>query len=238
MNFIPIKTRVFQPPKEDLFEILDQYLPKIEEKDIIFIASKVVAISEERCVKADEKIKNALIKKEAEKMMEGIDPGFFLTIKQNTMIANAGIDESNGGEYLILWPKDSFSSARKIRNYLKEKHQVKNLAVIITDSHTTPMRRGVIGISIGFDGINPLLDHRGKKDLFNREINVSQSNVVDALTATAVLKMGESNESTPIVILKNAEVEFSEKDYKQDFRIPFEEDLFYPLLKYFDLDEV
>ena len=46
MQFIPIKTRPLNPPKDDLFEVIDKYLTDIKDGDIVFITSKVVAIHE------------------------------------------------------------------------------------------------------------------------------------------------------------------------------------------------
>ena len=53
MQFIPIKTRPLNPPKDDLFAVIDKYLTDIKDGDIVFITSKVVAIHEWNCVKND-----------------------------------------------------------------------------------------------------------------------------------------------------------------------------------------
>jgi F420-0:gamma-glutamyl ligase len=44
MQFIPIKTRPLLPPKDDLFDVLDTYVTGIQDGDIIFITSKILAI--------------------------------------------------------------------------------------------------------------------------------------------------------------------------------------------------
>lgn len=51
MKFIPVKTRRVLPPKDDIYPILDDFLPKLREGDIIFITSKILAIHQGRCVK-------------------------------------------------------------------------------------------------------------------------------------------------------------------------------------------
>ena len=48
-NFTPIKTRLVHPPKDDIYDILDS-LPALEEKDIVFITSKILGIHQGRCV--------------------------------------------------------------------------------------------------------------------------------------------------------------------------------------------
>jgi len=157
-----------------------------------------------------------------------------LTVKDNTLIPSAGIDESNSNNYYVLWPKESHKEAKKICKYLQNKFNLEKLAVIITDSHTVPLRYGTIGISTGFYGLEPFKDYRGQKDIFGREMKMSRSNVVDALSVIGVLNMGEGNEQTPMVIIRNAnQVEFTKRDTYKELIIPVKEDIYCPLLKNF-----
>src|SRR5579872_4773660 len=74
MQFIPIKTRKFLPPKDNVFEELDKRMPKLKNGDVILIASKILAIHQGRCVKiiADDKTqKHQLVKKEADYHLPG-----------------------------------------------------------------------------------------------------------------------------------------------------------------------
>ncbi len=43
------------------------------------------------------------------------------------------------------------------------------------DSHIIPLRHGTLGISIGFYGMEPLYDYRGKPDIFGRLLVFSGS---------------------------------------------------------------
>jgi len=150
-----------------------------------------------------------------------------LTIKNNTFIPQAGIDESNAGDYYILWPSNPYKQAKEICEYLKKKFGIKKMGVVITDSHLTPFRWGTSGISIGFYGINPLSDYRGAKDIFGRKMQMTQVNIVDSISAMAVLHMGEGNNKTPIVIGQGFDfVEFVNKEKCKDFIISREEDIF------------
>jgi len=238
MEIIPIKTRAILPPKDDICCVIDEFVSNLREGDVFIIASKILAISQGRCVLADEfRNKNELIEKEADLILpkEGSFGGNIdLTIKGNTLIAFAGIDESNANGYYILWPDDPDKAAKEIRYYLKKKFSLKKLAVIITDSHCVPMRRGTTGISIGYCGLNPLKDYRETIDIFGREMKITQANIVDALAAMAVVMMGEGSEQQPLAIIRGANfVEFTDKDNVSDLEIPLKEDLFYPLLKNF-----
>ena len=238
MQFLPVKTRALLPPKDDIFSLLDDYLPKLKQGDVIFIASKILAIHQGRCVKNDGKVKKSnLIELEADYRLPTQkigDAEIILTIKDHTLIPSAGIGESNGKGYFILWPKNTNQLCKQICEYLKKKHKIKKLGVVATDSHTTPLRWGTTGISIGFFGLDPLFDYRGKKDVFGRKLKYTQSNIVDSLSAMAVLLMGEGSERVPIVILRGARfVKFTKKNTYKKFVIEPKKDLYYPLLKIF-----
>lgn len=206
-----METRAYQTPKvvvgDDLFTILDQNLPKLSEKSIVAVTSKIVSICEGRVVKNDGKIdKKALIRREAEYFIEDELTkryGITLTVKNDVLIASAGIDESNGNGYFILWPKDVMRSATDIWHHVRKRDQVKQLGVIITDSRTVPMRWGTLGVGIGWCGFEPLKDYIESEDLFGRKLKVTKSSVIDGLAASAVLVMGEGNEQTPLALISD-----------------------------------
>lgn len=240
MQILPIKTRKLPPPKDNIYPVLNQHLPRLKEGDVLVVASKILAIHQGRCV-AKLKVKSEklkLIQQEADYSLPMNKIGgseIILTIKNNTLIPSAGIDESNGNGYYILWPKNSTKLCKEICGYLKKKFKIKNLAVISADSHTTPLRWGTQGISTGFFGLNPLSDYRGKKDIFGRKLKYTQSNIVDALAVMAVLVMGEGAEQTPLVIIRGADfVKFTTKNIYKKFIIEPKKDLYYPLLKIFE----
>jgi coenzyme F420-0:L-glutamate ligase len=238
MKFIPIQTRAVLPPRDNIYPILDKFLPRLQERDVLFITSKILAIHQGRCVKiqpsAGDSQKELLVKREADWYAHShlrSWKNLYLTIKEHTLIANAGIDESNANGYYVLWPRRPAASAREIRAYLRQKYKLTNLAVVVTDSHIVPMRHGTLGISIGFHGMEPLYDYRGKPDIFGRLLKHTTKNIVDALTTMAVLIMGEGDERTPLVILRGARqfVAFTHKNtYRRSFVSP-KNDLYAPL---------
>ncbi|MDP2933795.1 MAG: coenzyme F420-0:L-glutamate ligase [bacterium] len=238
MRFLPIKTRVLLPPKDNLFLVLDKFLPRLREGDIVMITSKVLAIHQGRCVKITEKIKkDNLIRSEADAYLPRRhvpDEHVMLTIKDNTLIPTAGIDVSNGNGYFVLWPKNVNRLLKQIWQYLRKKHRIKHLAVVSTDSHTVPLRFGVLGVSTGFYGLEPVIDHRGKPDIFGRPLTITRVNAVDALAVMSVFLMGESDETTPILIIRGAKlVTFTDKPTYKKLIIPRRTDNYAPLLKIF-----
>ena len=238
MKIKAIKTRKFLPPKDNLWELLSA-IKKISENSVVVVTSKVVAIGEGRCIKSSKIKKDDLAMMEADKYIpREMVPGSWVlhTIKNNMLIASSGVDESNGAGYYILWPKNPKSSAKRIWQILRKKFKVKNLGVIITDSRLVPLRRGVVGIAIGYFGFKPLKDYRGTQDIFGREFKMETSNIPDSLASTAVLEMGEGSERKPIAIITDiSNLEFIDKEYKpkssdDSFEIPEKEDMFYPFL--------
>lgn len=226
-------------PGESLFSILDTYLPKLEEKDILIITSKVVSLCEGAVVKNDGAIcKKELIRESADAFLDLEDLGkhdIQLTLKHHIIIPSAGIDESNGNGYYILYPQNPQASAIAIWEYLKKRDGLKHLGVIISDSHSTPLRRGVIGIGISWCGLSPLHSYIGKPDCFDSPLKMTKVNVIDSLTAAAVYCMGEGNEQTPLAVVNGAiNVEFQEhpptEEETKEFLVPMEEDLYAPLL--------
>ena len=205
MNIQPYKTHKIKP-NENLFSILDKYLPKLEEKSIVAIASKIVGICEGRVVKMTkdhDKQKDKIVKEESQFYLprEYNQYGFYLTINQNLLVGNAGVDESNSNGYFSLWPQDPQKSINTIREYLIKKHKIKNLGVVLTDSKLTPLRWGVTGYSLKHSGFRALNSYIGKPDIFGKLMHAEQSNIPDSLAAGAVAVMGEGDEQQPIAVI-------------------------------------
>ncbi len=234
IEFIPIKTRIVCAPKDNIYDIIDGLC--VRDGDIIFITSKIISLHQGQTRKIGEVEKMDLIRQEADRYLpyvnEAGDFNVNLTVTQNVLIPAAGIDESNANGYYILWPKRIDNFCRMVRKRLMEKFGIERLGVVATDSHTTPLRWGVTGITIGLAGVEPLEDIRGEKDLFGREMKMTKVNLIDPLTSMAVLLMGEGDEGAPIVILRGYDgISFSDDASMKDFKIEPEMDLYRPLIE-------
>lgn len=234
MIVTPIKTRKVLPPKDDLWEVLDASLPKLKEKDVVVVTSKIVSIGAGRCILAgSEAEKKKLIASEADYLAtfkESRRPLF--SVKGHTVVGSAGIDDSNGNGYWILWPTHPMQSAKEIWAFLRRRDGVRKLGVIITDSFCSPMRLGAMGISIGFFGIHPTERHIGKPDIFGRKFKFSSANVVDGIAASAVVTMGETNEQQPLAIVRDLPaLRFAPYDTSRELLIRPKEDIYYPLFR-------
>jgi len=226
-------------PKDHLLTLIDQYIPTLNERSILAVTSKIISLCEGSVLEKDQvRCKETLIHESADAYLvhEMSNPyAIQLTIKNHILIPSAGIDESNGDGVYILYPKDIQGSAAAIWEHIRQRDGIKEFGVLITDSHTTPMRRGVIGIGLGWCGFKPLYNYIGKPDCFGQPLRVTMVNVLDSLSVSAVFCMGEGNEQTPFALIEDApKIEFqlsppTEAEVK-DLSIPMQEDLYAPLL--------
>jgi putative folate metabolism gamma-glutamate ligase len=237
MNITPIKTPKLTVGVADLYEVLDDALPDLYDSDIVAITSKVVSICEGAVVPLAGTDKEALIIQESDKYLPSklSKYGHHFTVTNHTLISVAGIDESNGDDYYILWPRDAQKTANDIRKYLAKKHGLTRLGVIITDSTCQPLRRGTTGIDLAHSGFLALKNYVGSPDLFGRPLAVTYANIACGIAAAAVLVMGEGAEQTPLCIVSDVPaIVFQERDPSlqelAEKTISLNEDLFEPFL--------
>ena len=203
----------------DLTELIEERLgDRLRDGDVIVISSKFVAVSEGRVVKLagvrpGRKAKKLaskymmdprlceLVLRESDALMGGI-PGFLLTSKDGLLTPNAGIDKSNVEHgMVVLYPRRPEVSAWRIREALKFSRGT-SVGVVICDSRLSPTRRGTTGVAVAASGIEAVVDMRGRADLFGNVLKVTAQGVADDLSSAAEVLMGESDESTPIVLVR------------------------------------
>jgi len=238
-------------PGDDLVKIFLRSLItrrlKLKDNDILIIATKILSTLENRVVNLSEvkPSKRAkflskkyelepgcteLVIRESQKIYGGV-PRALLTLKNNVLIANAGIDHSNIPKgSLIRWPANPQKSADQIRKRIF-KITGKKIGVAIVDSRTTPLRMGTIGIALGAAGFLPVRDYRKKEDLFGNAMLITRQAVADDLVSAAHLIMGETNERIPMVLVRGAPVDFSDNNKPKSIVIPPDQCMFMKNLK-------
>ena len=212
MQILPFKVKILQPPQADLYIVLAEIVADIKPGDILVITSKVISIHQGQCIKIDnqkyEEQKNKLIQTEADVIVSHeVTKNLkqtHLTKKNNIWIGSAGIDESNGNGYFILWPKNSQNEAKLIYQWFSQRLGYSNFGIIITDTYKRPFRNGAIGFALAHYGFKAIKSYSGKQDLFGRIFKNERINQADALAAGAGLVMGEGNEQTPLAIIRDA----------------------------------
>lgn len=220
----PIKTDRILHGQTSIYEVLDKFLPEISNSSIVVITSKLVAICGDRVVPFDDIDLDSLTKREADYFLPDSFEHRF-TIKNNTLIVRAGIDKNFKRKYYILWPNDPQASANAAREYLVKNSGLNNLGVIITDSISTPLRRGVTGIAIAYSGFKALNDYT----------KTSRANIAGGLAAAAVVAMGEGRETTPVAVIEDVPfVSFQDRNPTKaelgDYYLSIEEDIYEPFL--------
>lgn len=233
LSISAVQTRIFRRG-ESLVDFVDNQVPRefIRESMILAITSKIVSLAENRLVEKSSITKAELIDQEADHNLGEVGYGCYLTIKEGLFIPSAGIDESNSEDgHYILYPKDPFLSAHQLWQGLRKKWGLQNLGILMTDSHTTPLRRGVTGISLAHWGFQGLQNFIGTPDLFGREMVMTTVNAADGLAAAATLMMGETNECCPLAVVAWAKAVFTEHTESQELRMPLKDDLYYPFFR-------
>ncbi len=122
-------------------------------------------------------------------------------VMANAGIDHSNIDNSNGGEKVLLLPKDPDASAAKLRQDLLQISGAE-VAVIINDSSGRPWRNGIVGVAIGAAGLTALHDLRGELDLFGRRLEVTEVATADELASAGSLLQGQGAEGTPVVCIR------------------------------------
>jgi len=227
-----------------LLNALDSAAIQLQDGDIVVIAQKIVSKAEGRSVR----LSDVKPTSEARKLAQATDkepeivqlildesrqilrhrPGILIAEhKLGFVVANAGIDRSNVDEdadWVLLLPEDPDTSAASLRSTLSSATG-KRLGVIIADSVGRAWRMGTTGMALGCAGVEALTNLRGRKDLFGRELQVSEHALADSVAATAELLMGEANEALPVVIVRGLDEGHSNQDSKLLLR-PAHEDMF------------
>ncbi len=198
----------------------------IRDKDVIVISSSALATAQGRIKKltgvkpssyAKRLAKQSglepefveIVLREADQVL-GVAKGAIPTLKDGMLCANAGVDNTNAPlGSVTLMPDKPNESAEVILRAIKKKTGGR-LGVIIADSHVQPLRLGTVGQAVGVAGIEPVIDCRGKRDLFGRKLKITFRGVADQLASAAQVEMGETDERVPAVVIRWAKVKFVE----------------------------
>ena len=228
MQIIPLKLDI----ESENFNLYDKLLDnkndiKFQNGDLLIISSKYLSISEGRIKKLEdvqpsiESVKLSklyhinsklmeLIVRESDEIFGGLY-GFVLTTVHGILSPNAGIDKSNipSGK-VVLYPKDPYHSIEILRNKFFIDFGIR-ISFILSDSRILPMRIGTVGIALACSGFEPIIDLKGTKDLFGNVLKFTSQNLADCLASLGVLIMGESNRSTPVILIRDTDLKLSDK---------------------------
>lgn len=227
MHVRAIRTRLFVEG-ERIAPFVREHIDTMRERSVVVVTSKIVALAERRS--ADPSRLEQLIAEESEWAAKS--ELVWLTRKDGMLMANAGIDASNGDGRIILLPRDSFAAAERIRSALKRSYGVRDLGIIISDSRCVAGRAGVIGVALGYAGFAGIRDYTGSPDLYGRPLTYSKTDIADSLASAAIIEMGEGDEQCPLAVIDSARVEFTgRKADPSELCMPAYADMFKPLFR-------
>ena len=229
LTFIGVENIPMVQPGDDLVTLIERGLESmgeaLQDNDVIVIAQKIISKAEDRYLDlntvepSDEALKLALeVDKDPRKVQAILDesneiirkrPGILIVEQKLGFVqANAGIDQSNivnengdDDDLCLLLPIDPDKSAADIKNEFDTRYNV-NVGVIINDSIGRAWRVGSLGLAIGVAGFTALEDYIGQKDIYGRELVVTQVAAADEMAAGASLVMGQTDQMTPVVIVR------------------------------------
>ena len=227
INFVALDGVPLIKPGDDLVEIIINALSlsgeSLQDGDVLVLAQKIVSKAEDRIIDLntvsprEEAFRIAskigkdprqieLVLQESKEIVRS-RPGVVI-VEQNLgiVMANAGIDHSNvdgalDNELVLLLPLNPDESASLIRKEINQKLGV-SIGVIINDSVGRAWRIGTTGLAIGVAGLPAVVDLRGEKDMFGRELLVSEQAVADELASAASLLQGQASEGLPVVLVR------------------------------------
>jgi coenzyme F420-0:L-glutamate ligase len=246
MQLYAIKTEIVKAGDnlvDMILRSLKEQRLQLENNDVLALTSKIVSYSQGRLVKlsdvkpSEEAVKLGkkyslkpefaeLVLQEADRICGGVEKAV-LTLKNSALTANAGIDNKNApADSAVLWPQDAAKWTRQFRHDVKSKTG-KQVAVLIVDSGLIPLRIGTTGLALVVAGFKPLKECRGERDLYGKLITITRHAVADDLASAAHLLMGEAAEKVPVVLIRDAPVDFDDGVYDStDMMMPFKECIF------------
>ena len=229
LSFFSINGIPMVKPGDDLVNLINDGLIGMNEafqnEDVLVIAQKIISKAENRYVDLTEVVpgdrakrialdvdkdprKVQVILDESNEVVRARSGVLIVEHRLGFVQANAGIDQSNitnddgdNEDLCLLLPMDADASAKCIRYIINERFGV-NVGVIINDSMGRAWRMGTLGLAIGVSGFTALESYIGEKDIFGKELAVTQVAAADEIAAGASLVMGQTTEKTPAVIVR------------------------------------
>lgn len=237
MTVTAIHTRLIHPSEITLTDLIDESIADLPPDSVVVITSKVVALCEGRIVEPEDVNKTDIIEREADFFLPRSSSKYnvCLTIKHNRLLPSAGVDESNTGGHIVLWPEDPQESANIAWHHLRQKFGEMSVGVLLTDSTSAPLRLGVAGIAAAHSGFRAVNDLVGIEDLFGHPLAMTRTSIASGIAAAAVVVMGEAAEQTPIAVVTDLPfVQFQDhvptSEELEFLSMPIEDDLYAPLL--------
>jgi coenzyme F420-0:L-glutamate ligase / coenzyme F420-1:gamma-L-glutamate ligase len=203
-------------------------MPPLASGDIVVVAQKIVSKAEGATVRLDEVSPSPrasawaaahgkdpriveVVLRESKRIVR-MERGILIAETHHGLVcANAGVDASNVQPgYVTVLPQDPDASARRIRTAIlstvrltRDRADAFDVGVIVSDTFGRPWREGVVNVALGVAGLRPLLDYRGCRDTYGRELSSTVIAIADEIAAAAELVMRKTAR-LPVAIVRGA----------------------------------
>jgi coenzyme F420-0:L-glutamate ligase / coenzyme F420-1:gamma-L-glutamate ligase len=194
---------------------------RLQDGDIIVVASKVVSIEEDRSVTLatvtpspeavrlneqtgkDPRVAELILRESASWRLATAHGPIISIHRLGYELTSAGVDKDTSDTAYLL-PEDPDASARRLRDELTARTGTR-LAVIIADSDGRADRKGSIVLAIGAAGIAPLR-------LTPKPGTTKQQDetLTDMITGAAGIILGQRGRNAPVVILRGITYQHSD----------------------------
>ena len=217
MEILPVEGMPEVRPGDDLARLIADRA-ELRGGDILVVAQKVVSKAEGRLVDlaqvepGPEAVRiGAEIAHDPRLVQLILDESVRIVRQERILIvetrhgyvcANAGIDHSNvpGEETVCLLPEDSDASAERLRARLRDVTGAA-VGVIVADTFGRAWRMGIGNVALGVAGVPALVDYRGQRDDFGKDLQVTVVAIADELAAAAELVMGKTAR-VPVAVVR------------------------------------
>ncbi len=246
IRLIPLRAAGVVEPGTDIVQVLLGAVAAageaLQEGDVVVVAQKPISKAEGRIVEladvepspearaiaaedgGDPRVVEVILRESTEVVRRR---GSFIIgrTRDGHVCGSAGVDRSNQNapDQVTLLPEDPDASARRLRDELRARVGV-GVAIVISDSHGRPFRRGTVGVAIGAAGFAPVVEHAGRPDDAGRELQTTRVHMADQLASAAELALGPYG-GVPAVLVRGVELE-SGDDGAADGLIERDRDLF------------
>ena len=184
---------------DDVSQIILQTLKKnrikLKDKDVLVITQKIISKAENRLVHKD------LIKPTTKAI------NLSKKINKNPLLTQLILNESKR----IIQKKPGVIITETHHGFICANSGIDQSNVPVDCYCLLPINPD--NSAIGVSGINPLLNYKGRKDSYNKNINVTSIAIADELASSAELVLGKTNNS-PIALIRGYDFKSSTKNSK------------------------
>ncbi|MGQ4913560.1 MAG: coenzyme F420-0:L-glutamate ligase [Candidatus Asgardarchaeia archaeon] len=138
-------------------------------------------------------------------ILKNNNPIFFIKDVNGHILPDGGVSKSNIQHGWAYNPPELDAIAKEIRTSIFNACGA-DVGVVIADTTMRLFRRGTIGIAVGLSGLRALENKFGGPDRYGKPKFGGLRAIGDLLASAGILFMGDTNENTPVVIIRGLRV--------------------------------